>query len=122
MRYRKHDPQGDYSFGHGLGDFLIDSPETVALAVQTRLLLWLGEWFLDTRDGTDWNNSVLGKYTAATRDAVIRARILDTPGVNRILTYGSTFDGNTRQFNVTAAIDTIYGVVPDWQLSLPTAK
>jgi len=122
MRYRLLDPQGDYSFGHAQGDFLINTPETVAQAVKTRMLLWLGEWFLDTRDGTDWNNSVLGKYTEATRDAVIRERILDTPGVNSILTYSSNFDGNTRRFNVTVAIDTIYGIVPNWQLSLPTAK
>jgi len=122
MRYRLLDAQGDYSFGHGQSDFLINTPETVAQAVKTRMLLWLGEWFLDTRDGTDWNNSVLGKYTEATRDAVIRERILDTPGVNSIITYNSNFDGNTRRFSVTVAIDTIYGIVPNWQLSLPTAK
>lgn len=108
MRYRKLDAAGDYTLGSGQ-DWLIDSPEAVAQAVRTRLGLNLGEWFVDTSDGMPWSTEVLGKHTALTRDAVIKDRILGTPGVTEITDYSSTFDGNTRRFSVTATISTAYG-------------
>lgn len=108
MRYRKLDAAGDYTLGSGQ-DFLVDSPEAVAQAVRTRLALSLGEWFADTSDGMPWDTEVLGKYTALTRDAVIKDRILGTPGVTEITEYSSTFDGNTRRLVVAAAITTAYG-------------
>lgn len=63
MRYRKQDEQGDYSFGSGLNDFHIDRSEAVALAIETRLKLWVGEWFADTSDGTGWSQAILGKQS-----------------------------------------------------------
>lgn len=112
MRYRRLTPSGDYSFGSGQGDFYANVPEAPAQAVLTRLRLNLGDWFLDRTDGTPWQTKVLGTNTAATRDAVIKSRILDTPGVNSILSYSSSFNGNTRTFNVYVRLDTIYGVIP----------
>jgi hypothetical protein len=121
MRYRKlRQPPatnvfnlagGDYSFGHGPADFYVDQPEAVAQLVLTRLGLWLGEWFLDTSDGTDWNAKVLGRRTEGTRDAVIQARTLQTPGVKEITSYSSSLDRNTREFSVNALINTIFGQV-----------
>lgn len=108
MRYRKLTPAGDYTLGSGQ-DWLVNSPEAVAQAVRTRLALNLGEWFVDTTDGMPWDTEVLGKHTALTRDAVIKDRILGTPGVTAITEYSSTFDGNTRRFSVTATITTAYG-------------
>ena len=117
MRYRKLDANRDYSFGHGQSDFYIDQPEAVAQAVDTRLRLWLGEWFLDTSDGTNWQTGVLGRYTASTRDAIIRERILGNPGVNSIISYSSNFNSNSRTYDVNVSIDTIYGVVPPYLIS-----
>ena len=82
MRYRKLDANGDYSFGAQQADFFVDSPEGVAQAVQTRLGLFTGEWFLDTTDGTPWRTEVLGKYTQDSYDAVIKDRILTTMVIN----------------------------------------
>lgn len=119
MRYRKLDANGDYSFGAQQADFYIDSPEGVAQAVQTRLGLFTGEWFLDTTDGTPWRTGVLGKYTQDSYDAVIKDRILTTTvitgqlattaGVKSITAYSSTFDRDARKLRVEATIDTIYG-------------
>lgn len=108
MRYRKLDASGDYTLGTG-ADFLQDTPEAVAQAVHTRLALWAGEWFSDVSDGTPWDTEVLGKFTASTRDAVIKDRILGTAGVVSIDAYQSTFDGSTRRLSVTATITTAYG-------------
>ena len=108
MRYRKLDANGDYVLGSNA--FLVNSPETVAQAVRTRLDLWLSEWFVDTKDGTPWNERVLGKRLPGKNpDTAIKQRILGTPGVKQITGYSSSFDGDTRKFSVAATLDTIYG-------------
>ena len=121
MRYRALDASGDYSLGGGISAFYVNTPDAVAQAVKTRLALWSGEWFLDTTDGTAWPTGVLGRNTEATRDAVIRNRILTTPGVNVILSYSSSLDRATRTFNVSVTLDTIYGAVAVQNVPLPIA-
>ncbi len=109
MRYRKLDADGDYTFGNQQADFLRDSPEAVAQAVQTRLKLDLGEWFLDTTDGTPWNTEVLGERTVATRDAAIKKRILGTTGLTQIDSYTSEFEPNSRTLTASVTVTTDYG-------------
>ena len=109
MRYRKLDADGDYVFGGGPADFLVNTPEAVAQAVLTRLLLLRGEWFLDTTAGMPWDTDVLGKYTSGKYDAAIRKCILATHGVTELTNYSSTADPETRVLTVTATINTIYG-------------
>lgn len=109
MRYRKLDSSGDMVFGHGQTDFYRDVPEAPAQAVQTRLFLRLGEWFLDTTEGTPWDTEILGAHTQNTRDAALRERIEETAGVSSLDAYSSTFDPNTRLFAVQATITTVYG-------------
>ncbi len=109
MRYRKLSATGDYTFGQQQSNFWVNTPDGVAQAVTTRLRLWKGAWFLDTSDGMDWRASVLGERTAPVRDAVIRQRVLSTPGVSSINGYNSEFNSNSRGFNSSFSIDTIYG-------------
>jgi hypothetical protein len=120
MRYRKLTAEGDMQFGHGTGDFWHNQPEGVGQSVKTRLLLFSGEWFLDTSAGTPWGGfplndlvvqqgRILGVHTQLSRDAAIRERILTTLGVVTINDYDSTTDPDTRVFAVNATIDTIYG-------------
>jgi hypothetical protein len=98
------------TFGKGAANFLVDSPAAVAQAVKTRLLLFAGEWFLDTSEGVPWYSRVLGAGTSRTRDRSIRARILGTRGVKEIVSYQSVVDPGARTMTVTARISTIYGV------------
>lgn len=109
MRYRKLDKDGDYSFGKNRNDFHVDTPETVAQAVVTRLRLWRGECFLDETEGTPYNPSILGKHTLDSYDFAIRERILGTQGVREILEYESILNHETRELTVIVKIDTIYG-------------
>lgn len=109
MRYRRLDADGDYSFGRGMDDFLIDVPEAPAQAALTRLFLFQGDWFLDSAEGMTWRTRVLGNRTADTRDPAIRARVLGTPGVSRIDEYSSNLNRDTRRFSVDMKISTIYG-------------
>lgn len=109
MRYRKLDDSGDYSFGQGQANFWHDVPEAPAQAALTRLNLWQGQWFLDTREGMTWKTEVLGNRTANTRDPAIRQRVIGSEGVSSILSYSSNIDRETRAFSVVMTIDTVYG-------------
>lgn len=109
LRYRKEDENGDFTFGHGLSDYYVDQAELVAQSVKTRLGLYLGEWFLNTADGTPWLTKVIGKNTSATYNAVIRTRILETEGVTSIEDYSSSFDRTTRKLTISCKVNTIYG-------------
>lgn len=111
MRYRALSQTGDYQFGMGRTEFLVNSPAAVGQLIVTRLRLLRGEWFLDVSEGTPYGDQVLGTNTASTRDAAIRGRILQTQGVTGIASYQSSVDAETRVFSVAATVDTIYGRV-----------
>lgn len=112
MRYRKLAPGGDYSFGNGQLDFWRDVPEAVGQSVQTRLLLWLGEWFLNIEEGTPFMQGILGKYSKEQADVTIQDRVLATTGVVSIENYESIFDGENRLLSVQFTLNTIYGPTP----------
>ena len=111
-RVRKLDANGDYVIGKGAADFYINSPLGVAQNVQTRLLLWEGEWFLDKTIGTPWLQQVLGYNTASLRDIAIRAVILSTDGVTSLTNYSSEPIPGSRKFNVSGTITTVYSTNP----------
>lgn len=107
MRNRAMDAADDFTFGSGRTRFMVDTPAAVAQAVLTRMRLYTDEWFLDAREGLD-KSRILGYGTQGTRDIVIKQRIRGTPGVTRLVSYGSSVD-EQRNFSVTATVDTLYG-------------
>jgi len=110
VRVRKLTAGFDFSFGNGSNDYWQDVPDGVAQLVQTRLLLNLGEFFLDVTDGTAWATQVLGAQTAGTRDAVVYDRVNETTGVDQITEYYSYFNHATRQWEAQVTLSTLYGV------------
>jgi len=111
MRVRQLDANGDMRFGHQQYDFYKDVPEAPSQCVQTRMMLWTGEWYLDTSEGMAWQGGVLGTDTELTADSVIRDRILNTQGVTGIEdgTYSSELNRATRKLSAACTIDTVYG-------------
>lgn len=109
MRYRKLSPTGDYQFGNSQSDFYRDQPEAVGQACETRLELWLGEWFLDITEGTLWVQGVLGKHSLEQADVTIQNRALGTQGLTDLKNYVSTLDPDSRGMTAQFDIDTIYG-------------
>lgn len=109
MRYRKLSPLGDYTFGSSELDYYKDVPAAVGQAAQTRLLLWLGEWYLDINQGTLFMQGIFGKHSKEMADATIQDRILGTQGFVGFESYESELDSENRLLNVTATINTIYG-------------
>ena len=111
MRVRKVDANGDMTFGHGQANFWRDVPDAPAQVCVSRLALYTGEWFLNLSDGTNWNAKVLGKYTGSTRDVEVQSRILGTQGVKSLVSYSSSVNRDTRAYDVSVRIDTIYGSI-----------
>ena len=109
MRVRKIDPTTGRVFGGGQSSLYINNAEGVAQLVSTRLGLWVGDWFLALGDGTPYATRILGKYTEATRDLAIKARILGTTGVTEIVSYSMSLDRFSRKLTGSVTISTAYG-------------
>lgn len=109
MTLRQLSPIGDFKFGNSQLDFISDSPATVAQVVQTSLRLWLGEWFLDNTLGMPWIEGVLGKHTQEIADITVQDYILNVQGVTDIASFISEDLRDTRRYQATVKLNTIYG-------------
>ena len=107
MTVRKLDADGDIATS---GQQFVSNKEEVAQTIKTRLMLFLGEYFRDTSDGTDWFGKILGKGRGLqTAEAAIRRRIAQSPGVLTINQFSADFDLTTRSLSVTCGVVTPYG-------------
>lgn len=107
-RYRALSASGDYTFGQGSANFLVNSRAMVGQKVQTRLLLWRGEWFLDVTAGTPWLQNVVGLRSNPAYVQTISQVILGTSGVTAITSFNLVV-GPRRTLTGTVDIDTVYG-------------
>lgn len=110
MRVRKLSEDGDYTFGGSELDFWRDVPEAPGQVAETRMLLWLGEWYQNLEEGTPYLQGILGKHSQDTANTVIQDRIIATEGVLNIQDYESNLDEEHRSMEVSATINTVYGV------------
>lgn len=77
------------------------SGETTQQRVLIRLRLFLGEWFLDTRKGTPYFEQIFVRNpNLGAIEASLKAVILETPGVVRLLSYSQTYDASARSLSV----------------------
>lgn len=109
MRVRAQDANGDYTFGSGSANFLVNSPEAVAQLVITALKLWRGEWYLDTTAGVPWSTQVLGMNTKPLYDNAIQTVIRGVQGVTGIIAYSSSLNATTRELSIQVTISTAFG-------------
>lgn len=109
MKYRKLSSTGDYTWGNSEKDFYIDVPAAVGQAVKTRLLLWEGEWYLDTDVGTPYLEGIIGRHPQSTADTTVQNQVTGTQGLLDITQYQSTIDPLTRFYSVIMTVNTIYG-------------
>lgn len=109
MRVRKLAANNDFSFGNGQLDYYFNVPAAVGQNVETGLMLWQGEWYLDTSLGTPYVAGVLGKTTQAVADGTIQNQVVNTEGVTDISSYSSSVNDQTRHMDIQVSVDTIYG-------------
>lgn len=107
MRVRKQTSTGDFSFGHGAADYFVNQREAVAQEVLTALLLFQGEWFMDTTAGMPWLTKVVGRNTDP--DTVIKSGILNVQAVTGLSDYSSSLNNASRGLTVSCKIDTQFG-------------
>lgn len=119
MRVRELTATGDYAYGQGSDNYLVDSRAAVAQEVTTTLLVFQGEWFLDVTAGVPWLTQVVGVNTIPIYDQIIKQAILNVQGVTAIAVYSSVLNRATRSLAITATIDTQFGIT-QVQVTLPT--
>jgi hypothetical protein len=98
---------------------LVDESLRVAQQIEVTLLFFLGEWFLNTDFGVPYFDVVYIKAPNwAAINAVLRARIIDVPGVTRVTRLDLLFDQARRALSVTFEAETIYGLTRPYNIGL----
>lgn len=100
------------------GDVALTSPTASGTTDQTlqlicnRLRLYLGEWFLDTTQGTPWYQQIFVHNTERSAiDAALQDVILGTPGVMVLTKYQAVAYPAERRYTVTFTVTTQTGGV-----------
>lgn len=89
---------------------LVKNADELEQNLKIRLQFFLNEWFLNILVGVPFYADILVKNPNISNiDSILKGKILDTPGVNEILEYDSTFDNTARTYSVTFKIRTQYG-------------
>lgn len=92
------------------GTQFINDADAVRQTIETRLKLFLGEYFRDINDGTPWWQRILGKnQNMAIAEHEIRTRITQAPEVVRLLEFQATYEERTMR--VYASVLTTYGEI-----------
>lgn len=91
---------------------LIDNAERVAQQILITLRFWLGEWFLDTKDGIPYLEYVLVKSPNLLHIRQIFTEAMEkVDGVKRVEEMNLTFDVKNRSLRVDYEASTDYGLI-----------
>lgn len=105
MIIRNLDANHDWTFGSGLGNY-ISNDAAIGLNINTRLLSWLNDCFFDMNAGIDWLNRLGSKNQQNLLDIDLRRLILQSYGVQGIVTFSTSLIG--RVFNASYTVNTIF--------------
>ena len=109
MTVRALDANGDIMTS---GVQFITGQNEIAQTIQTRLRLFLGEYFRDITDGTPWFEQILGKATNMNaREAALRQRVANTKGVIRLTAFTTDFNIDEKTYTVSVSVLTQYGIL-----------
>lgn len=105
----------DHDLLFNSGDIvLVDGAARIAQQIKVTLLTWYGEYFLDTTFGVPYLESIMVKApNRADIEWILRQRILDVPGVDRVDAMSIQYDNQTRNMLVTFSATTQEGAVAD---------
>lgn len=93
---------------------LIDNAEQVAQQVLITLRFWLGEWFLDTRQGVPYLEYVLIKNPNMSHiRQILTEKIQSVEGVKSIVSLNFDFRRVTHELYIDFEVDTDYGLVTE---------
>lgn len=83
MKVRRLDAHGDWTFGQGRANYA-DRGESTAQRTRTRLLSFLGDWFLDLDFGMPWLDNFERPGNLVALERAARLTILQTSGVAQL--------------------------------------
>ncbi len=94
------DASGDWDLTLGLRR-VPDRATYVRQNLSVTFNFWIGEWFLDTREGIDYFGLVYGsKFDRSLLEALMRDAAVATPGVGSVESLALRYDNTTRQLFV----------------------
>lgn len=103
MRYRKLDENGDYTFGNNSQDY-IDGLEAIAQAIQTKVLLFYGEWWENIGIGIPMFQSIIGQMDPEnlkmSASLLITQRIMEVEGVLSVENLEIERDGRSLRYTI----------------------
>jgi len=105
MRVRSLDVNGDWNFGKGREDYLLDN-NAIVQNLKTRLQSFLGDCFFDIKAGIDWF-TLLGSKNQLAIELAVRAVIFNTEGVTGIISSSVTLL-STRELRIQYTVETVY--------------
>ena len=116
---RALDSNNDLIIEKGQLKLVEDAAETIQ-HVRSRLLFYLGEWFLDLQAGTPYFQEIFTKpANLANIESILKSRILNTPGVSRLLEFTMDYEGSSnRRLTVSFSAETIYGIIDNEKVTL----
>lgn len=89
---------------------LIGGREEIAQVLRQRLRVFLGEWFLDTREGIDYYGDILKKAPDPGQvNALFKNEILTSPGVIELIEFNLDIVG--RQLTLAFSARTKDGII-----------
>ncbi len=92
-------PAGDLALVNG--NFVwLDGPAMIRQNIAARFKFFLGEWFLDLREGIPYYRDILGKNPDVNvASSIFRQVLKETPGVLEIRDFVLRFDSSIREIN-----------------------
>ena len=95
------------------GDFLlINNAERIAQQIKITILEWLGEWFLDLRDGVPYREYVLIKNPNLNHiRSILITKISNVSGVDKVKTMTLDLDKKNRVLTVDFEVLTSFGLI-----------
>ena len=106
MRVRALDSNGDWTFGQGQNNYLVNQAAVVQ-NINTRLKMFVGDCFFALSAGIDWTN-LLGSKNQVALNLAINTTILNTDGVVGSILNSAVFNPDTRNFSANYTVQTVY--------------
>lgn len=120
MIVRSLDGLGDWRFGKGKNDYLVNN-KAIIQSIATRLNSYLGDCFFAIDAGVDWFN-LLGSKDQLALELAVRAVILNTPGVTSIVDLSINLAETNRQITMQYTVETVYTVVNNGAVPVVSAS
>jgi hypothetical protein len=115
----KTDANGDLAVENGSW-VLLEGQAEIAQNMAERYRMFLGEWFLDQREGIPYFEHILRKISdPVVVDTIFKRTAILTPGVVQLLEFLTQINRATRQLTVTLKAQTIDGILTVEDFEVP---